>query len=325
MKHITLIMNCTHLNNIHMKTIRIIILAMIVGNLQAQTIKSYSGDLDNGKVTFSYYEDSITGKEIRHGNYKYVYSQSGDYESKYSVTITGNYINGFRNGIWNYTVKKMNNSDGSNEYYTGATTMIQSYSEGMPSGIWSYSENYQVRSQIHSAAGWSWGAYKNVTPQNITVNFCNGVLCGSLKINTTFEKITGQLSNNGLWIGTWNINSKLESTLENGIVMKYKIRDDAGNISSQSTFDQNMMQSLNIIKTLPKDSIEGFCIKNNLKCELILGTSHYNFDCFDASGRYFNYQKTDGDKTIVYDEYGNTTDKRNYGCFYLIERMTSLD
>lgn len=303
------------------KNIVIVLALIIIGNLQAQTIKTYSGDLDNGKVTFSYYEDSKTGNEIRHGIYKYVHLQNGDYGSKYLVTISGSYKNGYRNGIWNYAINKTNCSDGSNQYYTGVTAMIQTYSDGMPNGLWSYSENYQVRSQKYSTAGWSWGLYKSVAPQNIVVNFCNGILCGSLKINTTYEKIIGQFSDNGWWTGNWNINSNTEFTLDNGIVMKYKIRNNDGSVNSQSNFDPEMLQLLNRIKTMPKDSVEDFCRKNNLKYELVLGTKHYNVDYFDGSGKEFEL-RTDGDKTYVVGEYiYGGTDLRKYGRYILIEKI----
>ena len=304
-----------------MRKIVIIILVLAIGKLLAQTSKTFSGDLDNGKVTFSYYDDPTTGKEVRHGAYKYIETDNGENGSKFSLTITGVYKNGYRDGIWNYTINKIDcSSENNNEFYTGNTTMKQSYKDGMPDGIWSYLDSYKVRNQKYSRVGWSWGPFKIVEPEIITANFCNGVLCGNLLIKTTYEKVVGQLDNSGRWIGNWNINSTKELMLDKGYVMKYKTRTDDGQISTQSNFDVDMIKLIDQVKETPKLDVTEFCDKNNLTMDTISGIKHYNLECFDGNGKMFKYQKTDGDKTYIADEYGNHYDKRQYGYFILIER-----
>jgi len=95
--------------------ISIFALTFFSSSLIAQTLKTYSGDmqeaiLDKGKATYTYYEK---GTEIvKHGKFSYSWKdvqaiQVRDKKINVSLikTISGNYKDGLKDGVWNYYVK----------------------------------------------------------------------------------------------------------------------------------------------------------------------------------------------------------------------------
>ena len=64
---------------------------------RTQTLKTYSGLYEEGKVTYTYYEDA-DGERVKHG--KYVYNRRDNLGLSYSVS--GNYKNNVKDGKWTY-------------------------------------------------------------------------------------------------------------------------------------------------------------------------------------------------------------------------------
>lgn len=301
-----------------MKSFLTIILFFNCLNLFSQKIQTYTGELDNGKVTYSYYEDTLSNEEIRHGSFKYSEKEVAQ-GSSYIYTITGSYKNDLKNGIWTYLITQIDNPVG-DVYQTGTYTVKMTYKNGMPNGEWSYKSNLKLRQKLYSFSGWSWSQYELVDPETIIINFNNGTLTGKFYLKTAYDNITGQLDNKGRFIGEWKINSQIEMTVDSGYVVKYKIRDVFGDISSQSIYDPEILDLIKKNKLITPEEYNDFCNSNNIIIDTIPGNKYFNINDGYFDNRLFKNREIYGDLTYVSDENGNYYDIKNYGYVIFIEK-----
>jgi len=265
-----------------MKYSIIIILQLICLSSFSQIIKTYSGDLYSGKVTYSYYDDTLTNTEIRHGAYKF-YEKESYQEQSYTKTVTGNYKHGYKNGTFTYCSALVDNPSGE-LYNTGTITVKMSYKDGIPDGEWSYKLQLKSREKKFTMNGWSWSPYEIQPSETIIVHFTNGVMTGKVYYNTNIDKIFGQLDQKGRWVGEWKINNS-EMSLDSGFVIKYKKRNDFNSeITSQFSIDNISKEFIFALKQLPIEQIDSFCEQNNLNAGIQLGSNY--FDIFESS--FFN-------------------------------------
>src|ERR1035437_8942131 len=122
-------------------TIMIITSALI--NSFGQNLKTFSGEFDNGEVikgkaVYTYYEDPKTLEYVKQGDFKYYRTLKGDYGT-HSESITGNYKNGKKDGLWSYVISKLDYPSRDGSFYTGSIKLTANYLNGKPNGSWIYS------------------------------------------------------------------------------------------------------------------------------------------------------------------------------------------
>ena len=294
-----------------MKRIKLLILTLsLLFSLQkgfSQTLETHRGEMSGGKESYTYYVDTETSESIRHGSYSYIKDEENTDEGSSSLSIKGSYEKGYKNGAWKYTFKQEDVQNGSaNIYNTGTISMTLTYFNGMPNGIWEYKYSGKYRKRNYSMLGWSWGNYVTADPQNISVNFKNGVMVGKVLYKTPWVDVAGQLNEKGLFIGNWKVDKTGQRIyFENGIA----IHDPK---NTKLTALQKKCAKL------PYDEREQFCRDNSISYELIPSS---NF--FDMNDGYFDngmwlHRKISGDKTYTSDDYGNFNDSREYGKYYYL-------
>ncbi len=267
--------------------------------LCGQTLKTHSTTEHGGKMTYTYYDDAETGKEVRHGALTYTFNDKGD-GATLSRTIKGKFKHGYKHGVWVYTIKEVDVPGGGNGYYTGTTKMTATFSDGMPNGAWTYSSNYKARVRNYTLSGWRWGAYEAQKPVNISVTFNNGNLVGKVKFKTTYANTNGTLDSEGFMIGKW--------TREDS---KPKLFYKRAEIDTRATpEDQKLMKQALELKG---EELNKFCRQHRVQIDTF-GTKNY----FNLNDGYFNnfawlHRAIGGDKTYIVDEYGRTTDTKTYG------------
>lgn len=290
--------------------------------VNSQTLKTFSGDVDQGKATFTYYQDEKTGNDVRHGAFKFNESTKSE-ESSYSCVISGSYKHGFKDGTWSHTINNVDLSSGNNVYQTGTVTLIAEYSNGMPNGSWKYTSNFKLRKKLYSLLGWSWSGYQQTRPESISVNFKEGVLAGSINVKTAHNDVIGQTDENGLWIGKWMLNDNsgelIEVELNKGIVSKFIVRR-SGKVEFNSNYDAELLEIQKRIATMPEKEGQTLCRQKRVKMNIIKSQKQFVIEDY-LMNSMFKHRATDGDKTYTADEYGNRTDSKNYGRYITVERV----
>jgi len=286
------------------------------------TIKTFKGELLSGKVVYTYYEDPTTGNYVRHGAYKYT-----DYKSEdggiYSALFTGNYKNGFRDGIWKYVITEKDILYTTGSYKTGVLVLTISYKDGMPNGAWNYSDNSKFRDHISTRNGWIWGAYENSKPENVTANFKNGVVTGLFKLNSIFKSVSGQFDDRGFMTGKWIIKdlgvSQTDMEAMNGIVKRFtKVNIRSGNIMSKSSYSKELLQFHTQIPNLSSKEIEALCMERKIRIDTLATSELFKYEDFFEKD-VFMRSDIGGDKTYAPDKGGFCTDTKNYGFYILVE------
>jgi hypothetical protein len=177
----------------------------------AQNIKKFSGPFSDSKqqsgtAEYSYYEDPNTHEYIKEGLFTYTFDGVGDYKG-YKQTITGNFVNGLKNGLWTYTIQ-MTDFGFNNPYFTGTVSLVANYKMGYAHGNWKETQSLKSRKKFISYGTYVWDAFGPLKNMNISFNFNNGSLVGEVLINDENAnfKATGQFNDQSLCTGTWLIN-----------------------------------------------------------------------------------------------------------------------
>lgn len=311
----------------------------------AQTLKTFNGEYDDGTVNkgraiYTYYEDKTTLEYIKHGGFKFIYSDR-DATSSQQVVIAGNYNHNKKKGLWSCTITYADWPTNGNTYNTGTKTLTANYENGLPNGAWLYKYNGKEREKRFALNGYTWTPFKPLTSEMVSANFNEGIITGPVKfINnppySEYTSIVGQFENNGFMSGTWVYKSPdNEKTVEfkNGILTKFIVRENAsGKILSKEIDDAEMSQikdkyatgaiSLDILK------------KMKIRVDTILAVQNSDYDfkmsfkCDDFRFKYipgdetYYYQKSIYDeKTYVYTQHSGWVDIRNEGMFILFTQV----
>ncbi len=275
----------------------------------AQTLQTFKGEVGGGNETYTYYEDSQSGKTIKHGAYKFVNDQKSDEGATMLYTINGSFKNGYKDGVWSYDVKCVDVQSGSdNLYFTTVKKMVNTFTDGMPNGSWRYNYSGKVRRRLFSLSGWSWAEYETITPVNIVVTFNNGCLVGDVTFKTPFVDVSGKLDNEGWYIGTWNITDRKPLTFVNRVAQFHPA-------------DKELIAMQSKVSTLQGKAREDYCIENHLKVDTVRSKTY-----FDLNDGYFNspdwlHVHTGGDKSYENDENNRRKYQMDYGKFIEIYRV----
>lgn len=150
-----------------------VLMTLAVQASVGQTLKTYSGLYEDGKATYTYYEDE-NGERVKHG--RYTYSRRDIVVGTYYVT--GNYKNNRKDGKWTYKVTGRNST----------RTLAIDYANGVMEGCINYtSRGNQERYQMIN---------------NRVIGGVNEKKQASIALPEAYV-LTGQFDNEGFPDGTW--------------------------------------------------------------------------------------------------------------------------
>ena len=198
-------------------------------------LKTNTEDLQEGKATYQYYEDQVTGDFVKHGTFKYVKQKDG-----YTETATGTFNKGLRNGVWTYKIIGTDYPNSMGSYTTRTMNATLTYKEGMPNGVWKLTNFSKVRSKMlapHNTFRWS--DYEIITDDNVSMTFKNGVAVGTVTYKNKGKLVTYTLNELGYATGTHNINRYIGTetiAYKDGVVIKDIVRDASGKVIDDDSF-----------------------------------------------------------------------------------------
>lgn len=194
-------------------------------SLKTYTNKNYeTGSGEIGTLTYTYYEDE-QGNYVKHGKYNVNCSTVAEGWNKYAreyqkgkinYTATGNFKNGYLDGLLKITYAATSKSSSANN--TTTTTLTLNFKNGMPHGNWKRVSYDNGKSNVE---------------QYFSVNFTNGILTGSFVFGSD---IKGQFNQNGEFDGKW-IDHNAERNFINGIFISEIIRKD-GEVVERTPIDE---------------------------------------------------------------------------------------
>lgn len=248
-----------------MRKLFLLIAIFSVIAIKAQTIKTFNGkDMDGGIITYSYYFDD-DGNEIKHGNYRYVKTDSHTNPvGNYSNTVTGTFKNGKKNGIWTNTI--VASDYGNHRYDTYNTVQKHIYKDGIPDRLWTYSKSGKYRTKEYSLNGWHWSKYTPLETTSAQVNWKDGKLVSTFNLKDLHNKISGQFNNNGTIIGIWKIGNN-ESHYTNDGILKQIVNRGFNKVYSKN-YDKEIELYRQYIG-LPQEEQQNFLLKNRLKVDTV--------------------------------------------------------
>ena len=280
-------------------------------NLFSQTLKTYSGDmqdaiLDKGKATYTYYEKGT--KIIKHGKFSYSWKdlqtiQVRDKKIDVSLikTISGNYKDGLKDGVWNYSVKFTDYAlkhafsgdysiPSDNTYSTGSIAMQSSYKSGVPNGNWSYTETFKTRYAIPKPYNtWVWSGYSKSNTITLKAQFIDGVLTGSFDYSNPYanESASFNFDHDG-YIKENGIISKLGLEKKYTIINKKLVKEIHKDLStSEIAIKEDFTNKINDPNFEHK--IDTISFSDNLNSIMNVFRNNY----------YFNYRKPSGNEPLI--------------------------
>lgn len=186
--------------------------------INAQTLKTYKGNYEDGFATYQYFENAEY-ERILNGSFSYTtedYNHTRNYNGELTQkqNINGQFKNNLKNGIWE--VKQENDEFLNGKSRQIKSTQIGNYKNGLRDGLWSYKVIVEMNKKIETTS--------------LSFNFNNNTLVGD--INLDWAK--GTLDNQGNFVGGWNL--KIEgieyiADFQNNILTKLIVRNISdGNI-----------------------------------------------------------------------------------------------
>jgi len=283
-----------------------------------QTLKTMTSDYNDGKITYQYYEDSKTSEFIKQGLFKFNKSLKDENGGgTYNETITGAFKNGFKDGVWTFSIIKLDfpNNDGS--YTTATTNLTQTFKEGVANGEWKLNSTYKSRNKLYRNGGYIWSVFGKVYTEFASTNFTNGYATGvtTYKDSESSTSKTITLNKDGFLVGPYIFQGNYENSEivfnGEGIVTKFVARNSSGNVTSKMDFDDELILT---VQKYVKGEITNEQIKQaHIKVDTIKATNYVDFgNIFEHD--YFFLPDLKGDKV-------NNT----YGRYILAEKIKLID
>ncbi len=219
--------------------------ASLIAN--GQTNQTYNGNFNSinfrGTALYSYYEDN-SQQRIFEGPFSFKVANGG-------ATISGNYKNSQKNGLWKINLTNVANTDIVMKYSITASSS-GSFENGNLEGPWTlnrtkvisfaesgissyYKSSLNVMSYLFDGKTVDFSKSSTVT-ESSTANFKNNRFTGnfSYSVNGGKSKVTGQFDENGYFTGTWSITYyqtgiliSQTKTYQNGVLMTVKSKDNS--------------------------------------------------------------------------------------------------
>jgi len=301
-----------------MTTALIILLSFSIclGQTNSKPIRTETISYKKGIATFQCYEDSKTSNLIKHGTFSFSEIQKGEFGSQVA-TITGQFNDGYRDGLWSYTIKKIDAENLSGTYTTGTLISIQNFNNGFPDGVWSLNNNWKTRSRIMANFKSVWSVYSNSATESASCSFKKGILVGVISFTENGKQKVINLNKDGFVTGPFIEESGGTSTEMNfnskGVMTKYVERvSGSGTVLNSIDFDAELLQLADDYLSNRKSIAD---LKElSIKLDTIKGIAEDAGLMFYTD--YFYLPGIDGDKTIT--QKGN---ERIHGRYLKFERI----
>lgn len=293
-------------------------------SLMGQEVKTITQDYFGGKLTYQYYEDPATANQIKHGKIKFEQTEVNQGGS-YKEVVTGQFKNGFRDGIWNFNLSKTDYPNGNGTYTTSSTVCTQTFKNGTPHGLWKLNESVKTRDKVFYLGTYVWGTFEPALTSYATANYNNGVLNGVITTKLSYKKTpnTATFNNNGFLTG--NVIFKMPYQTEEmtfnpqGIMTRRMARDKAGNVLLKFEADKTWVEMAE--KYLRKEISKKELQEKRIQLDTLFADDYTDLKMvFEHDNLLLKY--LGGDKT--YDtQIGKLN--RNYGMFILVDEIAYID
>lgn len=171
-----------------------------------------------GKATYQYYYDHATSKETMHGSYKASGQSKSDYGFS-SFSITGQFIDGYKTGLWTYIKQRKDVQMEGGTFATGLLRSTQNFKNGLPNGKWKLRETNKYRDLLELYGKSVWGHFTEPIIDSASTSFKDGVMVG-ITYCKKYGETKGTFNNNGFIIGNYkafNTNTVFNS---NGVMVE---------------------------------------------------------------------------------------------------------
>ena len=213
-----------------MKTIKILLLSMLIvsfGFVHGQTKSLKTGNMEysagtdfTGTAIYQYYQDPNTSEEVMHGTFK----ASGLSKSNFgysSFSITGQFVNGYRNGLWTFIKQRKDVPIEGGSYSTGKLKSTQNFKNGLPNGKWKLHETWKARDLLELYGKTVWGHYCNSIEDSASTTFKDGVAVGETYCKKYGDVTKATLNNNGFIIGLYRDGEGTMTFNSNAVMTKW--------------------------------------------------------------------------------------------------------
>jgi hypothetical protein len=279
-----------------MKTFGIIMLLLFPFGLMAQKTMRYEGAYPNRRneqatATYTYYKDTKSGKQVKHGSFRYNVKIKGTQNRLYR-NITGEYKNGWKDGLWTFSVSSKDyNLKNDGWFYSLSIQMEANYSDGWPDGTWTYSAFVKKRKSAYKNGQKKWQAYQTVEDVKIKLNFDKGLLIDSLWIrNPQGTSIFALMDNHGFLKNDFLIvagEKEIKKHFRDGFMI------DDRNDASKAVYDYYVKYRSNLAAAGARlDTVSLFSQK------MCIISATLNKQIFNDD--YFNYLYIDGDRMLSF-------------------------
>jgi len=256
----------------------------------------YEGPYKNAKneagtAAYSYFKDEKTGKIVKHGDFRYRVKIKDAHKRLYR-TVSGEYVQGWKNGLWeySYTTKDYNTmNDG--YYYSYDISLKANYKNGWPDGQWLYTGVVKRRQKLRGNDKKKWSQYEILIDTKAKLNYKMGVLVDSLSIKRININTTAFMDDNGFMEGDLIIvsdTSKLILHFRDGFIIKNS-RPENDVVDQQDYYDYYIKH---------KSNLKAAGIKLDTSA-LTLYSDFFMDNVFNDE--YFNYLYIDGDRIITFE------------------------
>lgn len=164
--------------------------------LQAQTLQVFNQEASfgwySGNLNYTYFEDPTTNEYIKNGKFTFSFNSANKPDilpKGMTISIVGNYVKGFKNGLWTYTCNFVDYKSG-DYYHTGKKSVTCTYVNGRLNGLFTYDYSDKVREWKVTLGGSYWLPFEPTTTRKFTANFKAGKLLGNmstLAMGTNFK------------------------------------------------------------------------------------------------------------------------------------------
>jgi len=277
-----------------MKNIFIVTL-LFISSLAFGQVLRYEGPYKNaqnepGTATYSYLKDQKTGKQIKHGAFRYRVKIKNSQMRLYR-NVNGEYENGWKTGLWDYSyTTKDYNSKNDGYYYSYNVTLKANYERGWPEGEWLYTSVIKRRQKIKGNSQAKWTSYEVMADTRVKLNYNMGELVDSLIFQELGQSVTAFMNQKGFMEGDFTI-----ITDTSNLVVQFK----DGFIIKDNNPQNDVVNQLDYYNYYNKH-------KSNLEAAgVTLDTSALTFysnifENYIFNNQYFNYLFIDGDRILSF-------------------------
>jgi hypothetical protein len=171
-----------------------------------------------GKATYQYYFDRATSTEIMHGTYKASGVSKSDYGFS-SFSIKGQFIDGYKTGIWTYIKQRKDVQMQSGTFATGLLRSTQNFKNGLPNGKWKLRETTKYRDLLELYGKSVWGHFTEPIIDSASTTFKDGVMVG-VTYCKKYGETTGTFNNNGFIVGKYKASNTNAIFNSNGVMLQ---------------------------------------------------------------------------------------------------------